>query len=112
MSGPEFIDPGRFRTELALEEAVLTPDGDGGHEVDWQELATVFALVEPVSARPQFAADRPAVAVTHRITMRFRQDVESGMRLVRNGRVFEVMSVHDSDESRRYLVCAAREAGR
>jgi SPP1 family predicted phage head-tail adaptor len=50
--------------------------------------------------------------VTHRITVRFRVDLASGMRLARGGRVFEVVSVHDPDETGRYLVCRAREKGR
>jgi SPP1 family predicted phage head-tail adaptor len=107
-----FIDPGRFRTELSLQQATLTQDGMGGHVESWAEVATVFALIEPISAEARFGSDQSLETTTHRITMRHRAHVASGMRLVRGERVFELLTVHDPDESGRYLVCRAREKGR
>lgn len=107
----EFIDPGAFRHQLALEAAVATPDGAGGHAVGWSEVATLFARIEPVSAASRFGADQTLESVTHRVTMRHRPGVKSGMRLTRPGRVFEIVTVHDPDETGRYLVCRVREEG-
>lgn len=108
----EFIDPGAFRHELALEKATLAGDGAGGHAESWSEVATLYARIEPVSARSRFGADQTLEAVTHRITLRHRQNIESGMRFRLRARVFEILTVHDPDETRRYLVCQAREEGR
>ena len=107
-----FIDPGALRTELSLQQASLTADGLGGHAESWGEVATVFALVEPVSAASRFGADQTVETVTHKITVRFRNDLNSGMRFARGGRVFEIVSALDPDETGRYLVCRAREKGR
>lgn len=107
-----FIDPGALRSELSLQQATLTADGLGGHAESWSEIATLFARVEPVSAGTRFGADQTVETVTHRITVRFRADLASGMRLAHGGRIFEVVSVHDPDETGRYLVCRAREKGR
>lgn len=108
----EFIDPGAFRHELALQQATLTPDGMGGHKEEWAEIATLFARVEPVSAASRFGADQTLESVTHRVTMRHRDGVSSGMRLMRRERVFDILTVHDPDETGRYLVCRVRESGR
>ena len=105
----QFIDPGQLRTELALEACTLTPDGLGGHEQLWSEVASVFAMIEPVSAQAVFGAGQVLETVTHRITMRWREGVASGMRLTKAGRIFDIVTVHDPDESSRYLVCRARE---
>lgn len=107
----EFIDPGAFRHELSLEAAALTPDGAGGHIESWSEVATLFARVEPVSATSRFGADQTLETVSHRITLRHREGIASGMRLRLRGRVFSILTVHDPDETRRYLVCRAREEG-
>lgn len=107
----EFIDPGAFRHELALQEATLTPDGAGGHGESWAEVATLFARIEPVSAASRFGADQTLETVTHRVTMRHRGGVASGMRLTRSGRVFEIVTVHDPDETGRYLLCRVKEQG-
>lgn len=106
----EFIDPGAFRHELVLETATLTGDGAGGHQKTWAEAATFLARVEPVSAQSRFGADQTLERVTHRVTLRMRGGVEAGMRLRRGGRVYDIVTVHDPDESGRYLVCRVREA--
>lgn len=108
----EFIDPGAFRSELALEEPVTASDGAGGSTVAWSEVATLLARVEPARARSTFEADQRQETVTHRVTLRFRDDVRSGMRFAKQGRAFEIVTVYDPDETGRYLVCRVREEGR
>ncbi len=107
-----FIDPGRFRVELALEQANAVPDGLGGNSEEWAEIATVMALVEPVGSSDFRAGDAAGDAVTHRVTIRHRGTVTAGMRFRRDGRHLAVMSVHDPDETGRYLVCRCREERR
>jgi len=43
--------------------------------------------------------------------MRYRTGVASGMRFVKGTRLFEIVTVHDPDESGRYLVCKVKEVG-
>lgn len=106
-----FIDPAAMRTELALEECVRSDDGLGGFTEEWQETGLVFGMIEPVQADSVFAADQRLEDVTHRISIRWRAGVASGMRLTRAGRVFDILTVHDPDESGRYLVCRVKEKG-
>lgn len=106
-----FIDPGALRHELLLQEAAYAPDGSGGHDVTWTEVATVFGLIEPVGQESRFGAGQTRETSTHRITLRRRVEVASGMRLVRQTRIFEILTVHDPDETGRYLVCRTKEQG-
>jgi SPP1 family predicted phage head-tail adaptor len=107
----EFIDPGRLRHEVALESASLTADGMGGHTGSWAEIATVFARIEPLGVESRFGAGQTRETATHRFTIRHRADVASGMRFARAERKFEILTVHDPDETGRYLVCRTREDG-
>lgn len=107
-----FVDPGMLRTELTLERAIPAGDGAGGHAENWREVATLFGRIEPMRADSRFGAGQTLETVTHCITLRFRDGVESGMRFVKGSRKFEIVTVHDPDETGRYLVCRAREAGR
>jgi SPP1 family predicted phage head-tail adaptor len=97
-----FVDPGEFHTELVLEEAVAAPGGGAR----WQERAVVYGHIEPVTA---FAAGTETA--THRITLRHRDGLACGMRLTKGARKFAIISVHDPDESGRYLVCRTEERG-
>lgn len=104
-----FIDPGRFRIQFALDLPDLRPDGAGGLTGGWTEAATFQGLLEPVTARPRFAGEQFLEETTHRVTIRHRPDVKAGARLRRGSRLFAILSVHDPDESGRYLVCLTRE---
>lgn len=106
-----FIEPGSLRTELALEDVTLSDDGAGGHVEHWAEAATVFASLEPQRADTRFGGDQWIESVTHRVTLRFRETVKSGMRFRLGARIFDILTVHDPDETRRYLVCRTREQG-
>lgn len=105
------IDPGALRTEFALEAATPVADGMGGHAEAWDEVATVFGRIEPVSAGARFGAGQALETVTHRVTLRRRDGISSGMRLRKGTRRFAIVSVHDPDESGRYLVLRTREEG-
>lgn len=108
----EFVDPGALRTELSLQQASLGPDGMGGHVETWNEVATVLARVEPLSATMRFGAGQTLEQATHRVTLRFRGGLVSGMRFVRAGRAWDILTAHDPDETGRYIMCRTREVGR
>lgn len=103
------IDPGRLRRALDLEQHVRTPDGAGGFSESWTKLATVFAELRPIVAASTVSADQEVESVTHRVRLRMRAGVSAGMRLREEARIYEIVTVHDPDETGRYLECRARE---
>lgn len=105
------LEPGTLRCELSLQQCARTGDELGGHTESWSEVAKLFGAVEPVSARAMFGAGQSLEDVTHRITVRHRDDLTSGMRFSWQARTFEILTVHDPDETGRYLVCRTREEG-
>lgn len=102
-------DPGALAHRVTLQAPVQTPDGAGGFASTWTDVATLFARVEPLSTERVFAGGEAIERVTHRVLMRRRDGVAAGMRLLRAGRALVILTVHDPDESGRYLVCTARE---
>lgn len=106
-----FMDPGALRTEFSLKAVTAVADELGGFAEEWAEVATVFARIEPLAATSRFGAGQTLEAVTHRVTLRRREGVLSGRRLSRHGRSFDIVTVHDPDETGRYLVCRVRETG-
>lgn len=104
-----FVDPGALRSRLVLQAVTALPDGFGGFAESWSDVATVFARLDPVAADSRFGAGQTLETVTHRVTMRPLAGVEAGMRFTGGGRSFEIVTVHDPDESGRYLLCRTRE---
>lgn len=105
---PEF-EPGWIAHRIVIEQPTSTPDGSGGAIVAFATLATVWAAVEPVRAAATADADRLGAAITHRVTIRWRDDVVPGMRIRHRGRKLAVETVTDPDERRRFLLIEARE---
>jgi len=103
------FDPGQLSCRVTLERAVRTADGSGGATVAWDEVATLWTAIEPVAAGETYGADRLSTRVTHRITIRFREDVAGGMRIVHRGRGLGIAAWRDPDETRRFLVLEAVE---
>lgn len=104
-----FLDPGLLRRRVRLEAAVTVPDGSGGVRTSWAEVAELSAHVEPVSADVQERFGAREGRVTHRVICRFRADVARGMVFVFQARRLAIRTVHDPDESGRFLVCRCEE---
>lgn len=96
---------GALRHRLTLERATLTPDGT----TVWTADGTVFAALEPRSGSEAERGGGLTGRLTHRIEMRFRDDVSSRDRLVKGDRIFRILVVRDPDERRARLVLDAEE---
>ncbi|WP_455272253.1 phage head closure protein [Rhizobium herbae] len=97
---------------LDLEMRDDAGDGQGGIVPGFAPVTSVWARIEPVSVNEEEQADEAVFNVTHRIWIRFREDVQAGMRFRKGTRGFTVRTFHDPDETRRYLVCRCTEDGR
>ena len=82
---------GRLRHRVLIEQYVLALDSNGDVAQDpatgetsgsWQEVVTVWAAIEPLSAREFLAAQATQSQVTARVLIRHRSDLDASMRLV------------------------------
>ena len=103
------IDPGAFTARLTMERPVDVPDGQGGVIRTHAAAGAAWARIEPVSAGRVPAAGAEVMTVTHRVWLRHRDDLESGMRLCKGARCFEIRTFRDPDETKRYLICECEE---
>lgn len=103
------IDPGRLSVRLVLERPVEVPDGQGGVTRSFSALASLWACIEPVVAKADEAAGALPVTVTHRIWLRWRDDLAGGMRLRKGARLFVIRAFRDPDEAGRYALCDCEE---
>jgi SPP1 family predicted phage head-tail adaptor len=101
------IDPGALNRRLALEAPVETPDGAGGVVRSYQEVATLWASVEPVAARGEVVAIQSGQTITHRIVVRHRADITTRHRLRDGARVFRIVTLRERGQ--RWLEIQAEE---
>jgi len=106
-----FIDAGLLKHRVMLEQVIETPDGFGGMIVTWSEVAAIWVGIDSVRAAMRHLAQQSSETVTHRITLRYRKDIASGWRFKKGERIFKIITVHDPDETGRYMVCRTEEEG-
>lgn len=84
------LDAGRLRHRVLLQEFVTTQDSEGGLVQTWEDVAWVWAAIEPLSAREFVRAEELQSKVTARITIRYRADVNAEMRIVHGSTIYNI----------------------
>lgn len=105
-------NPGTLNRRLVVEAPLEAPDGAGGVVRSFEAVATLWASVEPLSAREILDAARLGIAITHRITVRAGPDLSIRHRLREGARVFHIASVRPQDARETFLEIAAEERPR
>ena len=98
-----------MRHRITFQDSMKTPDGHKGHTVAWTNFVTVWASVEPLSGREYFYSHQIKAEVTHRIKIRYREDITTKMRIKHRDRVLAIESILDLKERRQILEILCRE---
>ncbi len=94
---------------VVIQSPVRTRTVTGGFTKAWNDFASVYADVEPVSARERLIAFKMQGEITHKITIRFLSGVKSRMRVVYNSRIFNIRGVVNPSEKNERLVLLCEE---
>ncbi|RRU23580.1 phage head closure protein [Stenotrophomonas sp. 278] len=84
------VAAGELRHRVRIQEQVTARDSDGVSQTSWVDVATVWASVEPLSAREFIQSGQGQSAVTARVTIRHRAGLLPTMRLVHRGLVYNI----------------------
>jgi len=110
MIAPDRCD---LRHTVTLQRETRAPDGGGGYLHEWENVATVRASVEPLTAKDRrleaLHGRQLASATTHKVTTRYRAGVTAAMRVVFRGRPLNIRAVVDLGERNRWLVLLCEE---
>lgn len=106
MSGPAIA---LRRRQLVLEAPAEEPDAAGGVTRRFAAAGLAWCAVEPLSASDAMVAGAAGQTVTHRVTLRWRPGLATGMRWRDGARRLDIATVFDPDERHRSLVCLCRE---
>lgn len=105
------IDAGKMRHKVTLQQYNKTVDSHGDvrddDELNWKDVRSFWAAIDPVSGREFYEADQSQSQVTHKIRCRFFPGLKTEQRLVYHGRIFEIVSVIDWElRHESYLIMA------
>lgn len=102
------MQAGELRHRVTIQELVDGQDPSGQPIQTWQDVATVWAAVEPLRGREFWDAQQVAAEETVRIRIRYRAGIETAMRAVWNGVPYALQAVTDVDGRHRELELIGR----
>ena len=104
------LEAGRLRHRVKIQRKVESQDSTtGAMNVTWEDVATVWAAIEPVSAREFIQSKAYQSEVSARVVIRHREDVTASMRLVHSrpnkaDKIYNIEGVlPDKDSGLEYL---------
>ena len=98
-----------LRHFITLERPELTADGQGGSDRQWVKVTDLWAKIEPLSTNETFSKDQVESEITHRIIIRYRDDIYPDMRFIKGQRSFEIIGVLNEMERNRWLELQCKE---
>lgn len=84
------VASGTLRHRVLIQQQVTTRDSDGVSQTAWVDVATVWASVDPLSAREFIQSGQTQAAITARITIRYRAGLQASMRMLHRGLVYNI----------------------
>lgn len=105
---------GALGQRIRLQQRSVAQDPTGGQLATWTDVATVWAEVVPLSGRELIAAQAVASETSHQITMRWQPafadpKTVAALRVVFNGRHFNINAAINEDERNRTLTLLVSE---
>lgn len=90
----------RLKERVSVQEPVASSDGQGGQQIAWEVVATVWAEVSIVGngGRERETGQQPQAAAGYRVRMRCRPDIDATMRLQWRNRTLAIHSVHEQED--------------
>lgn len=102
---------GKLRHKVTIQAPGLTQDPVSGEMLPgWTDFASIWASIEPLSARDFIAAQANQSEITARIVIRYREGILPTMRILHRGRVYAIQGVlSDAKSGLEYLTLPVSE---
>ena len=89
----------RLGKRITIQEEALTTGDAGGQMVIWSDFVKIWAEIKPLNGRERLQSEQLNSSITHTVTIRHIDGVNADMRIIYQGRVFNVIAVINPFES-------------
>lgn len=103
------MEPGRMRHRIRIQRLGQARNEFGEPEDHWEDVATVWSSIQPVSGREFMEALKAQAEVTHRVTIRYTPAVKASMRVLFGDRVLDILHILDAWEQHREMTLLCKE---
>jgi SPP1 family predicted phage head-tail adaptor len=105
------LTAGKLRHSVAFERETRTADGGGGSTIVWAKITNgdARAFVKPMSGSESVQAQRLEARITHRVFIRYRDDLLTSDRINFGGRLMQIRAIINLEERNRWIEIHAEE---
>lgn len=100
---------GRLRHRVEIQQQVATRDAFNTPVNQWTTVASVRAAVEPLLGREFYQSQQVNAEVTTKVTLRNRDGILPRMRVLYDGRWYDIQSIQRVREVRHEMVLMCNE---
>ncbi len=100
---------GQLRHRVTIQQKSVTQNGYGEEVITWQDVATVWAAIEPLQGREYLEGKQVQAEVTTRIRIRYRSGIQPEMRVTWGSHAYDVQAVIEPESRKKELVLMCRE---
>ena len=94
---------GNLKHKIDIQEPIETKNSFGEIESTWQTFVIAYASIVPISGKEYFSSSRLNSEVTHKLEIRYTQNILPKMRVSYGERVFNIESVINIREERKTI---------
>lgn len=99
----------RLDKRILVQRTATVQNEYGEPEAGWEDVAVVWAAIEPLRGQEFFAAAQENSEVTTRIRIRYREGIDRTMRVVYKNTVFQVLYIIHPEFARKELQLMCKE---
>ncbi|MCU1327432.1 MAG: head-tail adaptor protein [Bryobacterales bacterium] len=99
----------QLRHRVTLQSLTLASDGQGGFDETWDTVADLWAEIKPMNGWERMQGMQLETPVTHKVTIRYRNDITAKDRLLFGSRVLQIKELLNRDERNFWLDLKCQE---
>lgn len=102
----------QLNKRITFESQVKIDDGGGGFNLSWEALednSEVYASIVSLSSNEIFTFLKREIKASHKIIIRYRDDISADMRIIYGENIYSIKSLRDAQGLGRYLEIIADE---
>jgi SPP1 family predicted phage head-tail adaptor len=104
------MNASKLNKRITITRPITTISASGQQTItEWEPFAQAWANVRPLRGTEKFEANQIGNTVTHKITVRYRDDIDEGMRLCYDQKELDIKTIINVREENRWLEIEAVE---
>nr|DAL96910.1 MAG TPA: Putative head tail adaptor [Caudoviricetes sp.] len=103
------MNPGDLDKRITLQKCITTTNESGFEVETWEDYKTIWAAVSNLHGREYFAAAAVQAENTVKFTIRYLQGLDTTMRILFQGKQYNITSIDNIKYQNRYIEIKAQE---